>query len=72
MDFTLGGGGHIQHTEYFHLVKGRDLGFSAVLGIFSKISSGTREHILNRQMFRLSQVIGLPEFLMFFLAHAGY
>mmetsp|Transcript_61921 Transcript_61921/g.164550 ORF Transcript_61921/g.164550 Transcript_61921/m.164550 type:complete len:2073 (-) Transcript_61921:147-6365(-) len=72
MDFTLRGGGHIQHTEYFHLVKGRDLGFNAVLGFFSKISSGTGEQILTRQMFRLGQVMGLPEFLMFYYAHAGY
>eukprot|EP00438_Fugacium_kawagutii_P013660 Skav213133 [mRNA] locus=scaffold107:318311:322688:+ [translate_table: standard] len=37
MDFTLRGQGRsIKHCEYFHVAKGRDLGFNTVLGFFSK------------------------------------
>lgn len=73
MDFTLRGQGReIQHCEYFHLTKGRDLGFNAVLGFFSKLSSGAGEQILTRQMFRLGQIFHLPEFLTFYYAHVGY
>jgi len=73
MDFTLRGDGRqIHHREYFHLAKGRDMGFNAVLGFFSKLSSGTGEQILSRQTFRLGQVLHLPEALSFYYAHAGY
>merc|ERR1719469_187329 len=73
MDFTLRGDGRsIKHCEYFHLAKGRDLGFNAVLGFFSKLSSGTGEQLLSRQTFRLGQVMELPEALSFYYAHAGY
>jgi len=73
MDFTLRGDGRkIKHCEYLNLAKGRDLGFNTVLGFFSKLSSGTGEQILTRQMFRLGQVLHLPEALTFFYAHAGY
>jgi len=73
MDFTLRGAGRtIGHREYFHLTKGRDLGFNSVLGFFSKLSGGTGEQILTRQMFRLGQAMDLPEFLTFYYAHAGY
>mmetsp|Transcript_10443 Transcript_10443/g.36687 ORF Transcript_10443/g.36687 Transcript_10443/m.36687 type:complete len:657 (-) Transcript_10443:69-2039(-) len=73
MDFMLRGDGRrIRHCEYFYLTKGRDLGFNAVMGFFSKISSGTGEQILTRQMFRLGQILPLPESLSFFYAHAGY
>jgi len=73
MDFMLRGEGRkIRHCEYFYLTKGRDLGFNAVMSFFSKISSGTGEQILTRQMFRLSQIMHLPEALAFHYAHAGY
>merc|ERR1719210_2001940 len=73
MDFTLRGQGRsIKHSEYFHLAKGRDLGFNTVLGFFSKLSSGTGEQVLTRQAFRLSQVMHLPEALTFYYAHVGY
>jgi len=73
MDFTLRGEGReIHHCEYFHLAKGRDLGFNTVLGFFSKLSSGTGEQIITRQAFRLGQVLRLPEALSFYYAHAGY
>jgi len=73
MDFMLRGNGRqIRHCEYFYLTKGRDLGFNAVMSFFSKISSGTGEQILTRQMFRLSQILHLPEALAFHYAHAGY
>ncbi|CAK8993614.1 1 [Durusdinium trenchii] len=62
MDFTLRGQGRsIKHCEYFHVAKGRDLGFNTVLGFFSKLSSGAGEQILTRQMFRLGQLLHLPE-----------
>jgi hypothetical protein len=73
MDFTLRGNNRsILHCEYFHLAKGRDLGFNTVLGFFSKLSSGAGEQILTRQMFRLHQILGLPEALTFWYAHVGY
>ncbi|CAE8697969.1 unnamed protein product [Polarella glacialis] len=73
MDFTLRGEDRkIQHSEYFHLAKGRDLGFNTVLGFFSKLASGTGEQVLTRQTFRLGQVLHLPDALAFYYAHAGY
>jgi hypothetical protein len=73
MDFTLRGQGReIKHCEYFHLSKGRDLGFNTVLGFFSKISSGAGEQILTRQMLRIGHVFHLPDFLTFHYAHVGY
>jgi len=73
MDFTLRGNGRsIHHREYFHLVKGRDLGFNTVLAFFSKISSGCGEQLLTRQTMRLGQLMPLPEFLTFYYAHMGY
>merc|ERR1719253_2257722 len=73
MDLVLRGEGRsIRHCEYFHLAKGRDLGFNTVLGFFSKLSSGTGEQVITRQTFRLGQVLHLPEALTFYYAHAGY
>jgi hypothetical protein len=73
MDFTLRGEGRtIKHAEYFHLAKGRDLGFNTVLAFFSKLASGCGEQFITRQTFRLSQVLHLPEFLSFYYAHMGY
>jgi hypothetical protein len=73
MDFTLRGDGrNIKHAEYFHVVKGRDLGFATVLTFFMKLSSGTGEQVLTRQVFRLGHVLGLGEFLGFYYAHGGF
>jgi hypothetical protein len=73
MDFTLRGQDRmIRHCEYFHLAKGRDLGFNTVLAFFSKLSSGAGEQIITRQMFRLGQVFHLPELLSFYYGHVGY
>jgi len=73
MDFVLRGDGReIHHCEYFHLAKGRDLGFNTVLAFFSKLASGAGEQIITRQMFRLGQVLQLPEALTFYYGHAGY
>merc|ERR1719491_1528351 len=72
MDFTLRGNSRtIVHREYFHVSKGRDMGFVAVLGFFSKLSSGAGEVVLTRQSFRLGQLLPLPEFLTFYYAHVG-
>merc|ERR1711988_1451485 len=73
MDFTLRGAGRfIKHAEYFHVSKGRDLGFNTVLTFFAKLSAGTGEQLLTRQMLRLGHVMGLGEFMMFFYAHGGF
>eukprot|EP00930_Biecheleria_cincta_P034274 TRINITY_DN23700_c0_g1_i1.p1 TRINITY_DN23700_c0_g1~~TRINITY_DN23700_c0_g1_i1.p1 ORF type:complete len:1961 (-),score=292.91 TRINITY_DN23700_c0_g1_i1:88-5970(-) len=73
MDFTLRGQGRtIKHCEYFHVSKGRDLGFNTVLGFFSKLSSGAGEQIITRQMFRLHVLLHLPEAFAFYYAHVGY
>jgi len=73
LDFTLRGNGRtIQHSEYFHVSKGRDLGFGTVLLFFSKLSAGTGEQMLTRQMARLSEHMGLPEALTLYYAHGGF
>eukprot|EP00913_Durusdinium_trenchii_P012210 g11468.t1 len=73
MDFTLRGKPRsIVHREYLHVGKGRDLGFNSVLFFFAKLSQGTGEQLLTRQMFRLGHEMDLPEFLTFYYAHAGY
>lgn len=73
MDFTLRGmGRQIVHREYFHLAKGRDMGFTSVLQFFSKLSAGAGEVLLTRQSFRIGQVLPLPEFLTFYYAHCGF
>merc|ERR1719440_1538426 len=73
MDFTLRGEGRtIQHSEYFHLAKGRDLGFNTVLTFFAKLSAGTGEQLLTRQVFRLGHVMGFGEFCGFYYAHGGF
>merc|ERR1711988_46712 len=73
MDFTLRGAGRfIKHAEYFHVSKGRDLGFNTVLTFFAKLSSGTGEQVLTRQMLRLGHAMPLGEFLGFYYAHGGY
>jgi len=73
MDFTLRGEGrHIQHSEYFHVSKGRDLGFNTVLLFFSKLSAGTGEQLLTRQMARLGERLSLPQFLTLYYAHGGF
>eukprot|EP00435_Cladocopium_sp_Y103_P061950 s1579_g23.t1 len=72
-DFTLRGGPReIKHREYLHVGKGRDLGFNSVLFFFAKLSQGTGEQLLTRQMKRLGDELDLPEFLTFYYAHAGY
>eukprot|EP00434_Breviolum_minutum_P031555 symbB.v1.2.027900.t1/scaffold2896.1/size67727/2 len=73
LDFVLRADGRqICHKEYFHLSKGRDLGFNSVLKFFSKLSSGSGEQLLTRQMCRLGQLLSLPEVLTLYYAHAGY
>jgi len=73
MDFTLRGAGRsIVHREYFHVSKGRDMGFSTVLAFFSKLSAGSGEVVLTRQSFQLGQRLPLPEFLTFYYAHVGF
>ncbi|CAE7353903.1 GSC2 [Symbiodinium natans] len=73
MDFVLRGGGRtIKHREYFHLAKGRDLGFNTVLAFFSKLSSGAGEQLITRQTLRLGSLLPLPEFLSFYYAHMGH
>merc|ERR1719498_1393512 len=58
MDLTLRGEGRsIKHAEYFHLAKGRDLGFNTVLTFFSKLSAGTGEQLLTRQVLRLGHLM---------------
>eukprot|EP00929_Paragymnodinium_shiwhaense_P124245 TRINITY_DN9934_c0_g1_i4.p1 TRINITY_DN9934_c0_g1~~TRINITY_DN9934_c0_g1_i4.p1 ORF type:complete len:1562 (+),score=318.73 TRINITY_DN9934_c0_g1_i4:644-4687(+) len=73
MDFTLRGEGRfIRHCEYMHTAKGRDLGFNAVLGFFSKLSSGAGEQVITRQMYRLGNILDIPELLTWWYAHVGY
>ena len=50
----------------------RDLGFNTILTFFSKLSAGTGEQLLTRQVLRLGHELDLPEFLTFYYAHAGW
>lgn len=73
MDFTLRGGQrNIVHREYLHVTKGRDLGFNTILTFFAKLSAGTGEQLLTRQVLRLAHTLDLPEFLTCYYAHGGY
>eukprot|EP00438_Fugacium_kawagutii_P009179 Skav206220 [mRNA] locus=scaffold1844:572445:582581:- [translate_table: standard] len=65
MDFTLRGNGrNIVHRE--------DLGFNTILIFFAKLSAGTGEQLLTRQVLRLGHELDLPEFLTFYYAHGGF
>ena len=43
-----------------------------MLKFFCKLSSGSGEQLLTRQMCRLGQLLPLPELLTLYYAHAGY
>eukprot|EP00438_Fugacium_kawagutii_P009176 Skav206217 [mRNA] locus=scaffold1844:536165:551436:- [translate_table: standard] len=49
-----------------------DLGFNTILTFFAKLSAGTGEQLLTRQVLRLGHELDLPEFLTFYYAHGGF
>jgi len=71
LDLTLRGG-WTTYKEYFHVGKGRDMGFMSVLSFFSKVSMGNGEQVITRQWLRLGLTLPLPKFLGIFYTHCGF
>eukprot|EP00405_Crypthecodinium_cohnii_P007093 CAMPEP_0206420490 /NCGR_PEP_ID=MMETSP0324_2-20121206/873_1 /ASSEMBLY_ACC=CAM_ASM_000836 /TAXON_ID=2866 /ORGANISM="Crypthecodinium cohnii, Strain Seligo" /LENGTH=1614 /DNA_ID=CAMNT_0053884383 /DNA_START=33 /DNA_END=4877 /DNA_ORIENTATION=- len=71
MDLTLRGG-WTKYKEYFHVGKGRDMGFISVLGFHAKVSMGNGEQALTRQWMRLGLSLPLPRLLGMFYLHTGF
>ena len=70
MDATLRG--HtIIHRSYYQVGKGRDLGFTSILGFFSKLSGGTASMSTSRQAWRLSTRLSFSRALGYYYAHLG-
>lgn len=47
----------VDSHEFQHIRQGRDLGFNTILTFFAKLSAGTGEQLLTRQVARLGQVM---------------
>eukprot|EP00746_Dinoflagellata_sp_MGD_P147280 gnl/MRDRNA2_/MRDRNA2_79641_c0_seq1.p1 gnl/MRDRNA2_/MRDRNA2_79641_c0~~gnl/MRDRNA2_/MRDRNA2_79641_c0_seq1.p1 ORF type:complete len:820 (+),score=107.58 gnl/MRDRNA2_/MRDRNA2_79641_c0_seq1:304-2460(+) len=71
LDLTLRGG-WTKYREYFHVGKGRDMGFLSILSFFAKLSMGTGCQVLSRQSFRLGRALPVFRLLGFFYCHVGY
>ena len=56
-------GGRIKHCEYYQCGKGRDLGFSTILGFASKIGAGMAEQMLSREQFQMGRRLGFGRLL---------
>mmetsp|Transcript_102536 Transcript_102536/g.258317 ORF Transcript_102536/g.258317 Transcript_102536/m.258317 type:complete len:1585 (-) Transcript_102536:49-4803(-) len=71
MDLTLRGG-WTAYREYFHVGKGRDMGFMSVLSFFGKVSMGNGEQALTRQWMRFGLSLPLARLLGIFYMHVGF
>lgn len=71
IDLTLRGG-WTTYKEYFHVGKGRDMGFMSVLSFFAKVSMGNGEQATTRQWVRFGLHLSLPRLLGIFYTHIGY
>ena len=56
-------GREVAYREYYRVGKGRDMGFGAILGFFSKLSSGTAQMSTSRQSYRLGVRLGFGRLL---------
>eukprot|EP01135_Chromosphaera_perkinsii_P003828 Nk52_evm3s257 gene=Nk52_evmTU3s257 len=65
-------GGRIKHAEYTQCGKGRDMGFTQILGFVTKVARGAGELNLSREQFRLGTNLPLHQAFTFYYAHAGF
>jgi len=65
-------GGWTDYKEYFHVGKGRDMGFMSALSFYAKVSMGNGEQAITRQWVRLGLELPLPRLLGVFYTHVGY
>eukprot|EP00929_Paragymnodinium_shiwhaense_P061983 TRINITY_DN30951_c0_g1_i1.p1 TRINITY_DN30951_c0_g1~~TRINITY_DN30951_c0_g1_i1.p1 ORF type:complete len:1604 (-),score=362.26 TRINITY_DN30951_c0_g1_i1:181-4992(-) len=65
-------GGWTAYREYFHVGKGRDMGFMSVLSFHSKVSMGNGEQAITRQWMRLGLGLPWPRLLGIFYTHVGH
>lgn len=65
-------GGWTDYKEYFHVGKGRDMGFMSVLSFHAKVSMGNGEQIITRQWMRLGLELPLSRLLGIFYTHIGF
>jgi len=71
LDTTLRGG-WTKYREYFHVGKGRDMGFMSILSFFGKVSQGNGEQATTRQWMRLALELPLLRYASIFYLHTGW
>lgn len=71
LDLSLRGG-WTTYREYFHVGKGRDMGFMSVLSFYAKVSMGNAEQAITRQWMRLGLHLELSQLLGIFYSHIGF
>lgn len=71
IDLTLRGG-WTAYREYFHVGKGRDMGFMSVLSFTAKVSMGNGEQAITRQWMRMGLHLPLARLLGIFYVHVGW
>ncbi|CAJ1402016.1 unnamed protein product [Effrenium voratum] len=71
LDLSLRGGWTV-YREYFHVGKGRDMGFMSVLSFYAKVSMGNAEQAITRQWMRLGVHLELQQLLGVFYSHIGF
>eukprot|EP00930_Biecheleria_cincta_P028708 TRINITY_DN20020_c0_g1_i1.p1 TRINITY_DN20020_c0_g1~~TRINITY_DN20020_c0_g1_i1.p1 ORF type:complete len:1709 (+),score=246.49 TRINITY_DN20020_c0_g1_i1:135-5261(+) len=65
-------GGWTAYREYFHVGKGRDMGFMSVLSFTAKVSMGNGEQAITRQWMRMGLHLPLARLLGIFYVHVGW
>jgi len=65
-------GGWTKYQEYFHVGKGRDMGFMSALAFYAKISMGNGEQAITRQWTRMGIELPLQRLFGVFYTHVGY
>jgi len=71
IDLTLRGG-WTKYREYFHVGKGRDMGFMSVMSFNAKVSMGNGEQATTRQWMRMGLGLPFSRLLGVFYMHVGY
>eukprot|EP00931_Biecheleriopsis_adriatica_P050069 TRINITY_DN28982_c0_g2_i1.p1 TRINITY_DN28982_c0_g2~~TRINITY_DN28982_c0_g2_i1.p1 ORF type:complete len:1548 (-),score=291.77 TRINITY_DN28982_c0_g2_i1:29-4672(-) len=71
LDLTLRGGWTV-YREYFHVGKGRDMGFMSTLSFYAKVSMGNAEQAITRQWMRMGLHLQLSSLLGVFYSHVGF
>ncbi|VVB07526.1 unnamed protein product, partial [Arabis nemorensis] len=65
-------GGRITHHEYIQVGKGRDVGLHQISMFEAKISNGSGEQILSRDMYRLGTQLGFIRMLSLYFTTVGF